>query len=119
MSIPQPLGPRALDSYRRLQLEVETLGSIINFRKPSGAMGEDTIRGLNSIHQRINKLFCRHASLPRFPGLTQTTLSQADFTLLVARLSDSLRQYQALHADQLADWDDDVDFDDGLPSPHI
>lgn len=119
MSIPPPLGPRALDSYQRLHLEVEALRSTITLRKPSGTMGEDTIRGLNSIHQRINKLFCRHASLPRFPGLTQTMLSQADFALLVARLSDSLRQYQALHADQLADWDDDDDFGDGLPSPHI
>jgi hypothetical protein len=119
MSIPPPLGRRAIISYRRLHLEIDALRSIINFRKPPGAMGEDAIKGLNSIHQRINKLFCRHASLPHFQDLTQTTLSQADFILFVVRLSDSLRQFEEFHADQLADWDDCDDFDDDLPSPHI
>ena len=124
-----PLGPRALASYRRLRVEIEALRGVLDYRKPSGAMGDATIASPDSVLHRANKLFCRHADLPWFPRLDATTLSQADFAILVARLAAALRQFEALHADQLAPWpeDDDDDFDDtarrpvadDLPSPHI
>jgi|GEM_PF-1037749 hypothetical protein len=123
-----PLGPRALASYQRLRLEIDALKNVLDQRKPSGNMGLPTVRALESVRHRANKLFCRHADLPWFPWLTEPTLSQADFVILVARLAAGLRQFEALHADQLAPWpDDDDDFDDapaprrddGLPSPHL
>lgn len=68
MTIYPPLGPRALASYQRLRIEIDALKSVLNHRKPSGAMGDPTVRALESVRHRANKLFCRHADLPGFPG---------------------------------------------------
>lgn len=113
-----PLGPRALASYRRLQVEIDALKEIINFRKPSGAIGAPTIKALDSVRHRANKLFCRHAELPWFPWLTEPVLSQADFTIIVTRLAAALRRFESLHDAQLNPWrHEDDDFDDDLDLP--
>jgi hypothetical protein len=119
-----PLGPRALASYRRLRIEMDVLRSVLDFRKPSGAMNAPTIAALESVHHRANKLFCRHAELPWFPRISEPVLSQADFTILVARLAGALRRFEALHDAQLHPWrhrDDDLDAEANLrddDAPH-
>lgn len=118
-----PLGPRALASYRRLRTEIDVLKSVLDFRKPSGTMSDPTIRALESVRHRANKLFCRHAELPWFPRLSEPVLSQADFTILVARLFGALRRFEVLHDAQLNPWrhrgynpDDELDrLDDDDP----
>ncbi|MFC3703396.1 hypothetical protein ACFOOL_01345 [Devosia honganensis] len=112
-----PLGPRALASYRRLRVEVDALKDALDFRKPSGTMNDPTIRALETVRHRANKLFCRHADLPWFPWIADSTLSPADFTVLVFRLAAALRHFEALHADQLDPWTDDGDDFDDAPSP--
>jgi hypothetical protein len=107
-----PLGPRALASYRRLRTEIDALKGVLDYRKPSGAMNGPTINALESVRYRANKLFCRHAELPWFPLLSEPVLSQADFTILVARLAGALRRFETLHDAQLNPWrhrDDDLD----------
>jgi hypothetical protein len=107
-----PLGPRALASYRRLRTEIDALKGVLDYRKPSGAMNGPTINALESVRYRANKLFCRHAELPWFPRLSEPVLSQADFTILVARLVGALRRFETLHDAQLNPWrhrDDDLD----------
>jgi hypothetical protein len=118
-----PLGPRALASYRRLRTEIDVLKSVLDFRKPTGTMSDPTIRALESVRHRANKLFCRHAELPWFPLLSEPVLSQADFTILVARLAGALHQFETLHDAQLNprrhrddDWDEAADLlDDDDP----
>ncbi|MEQ9634507.1 MAG: hypothetical protein RLW68_00330 [Devosia marina] len=108
MSPTPPLGPRALASYRRLEIEVTALKTALHSSRLTGPVTAPTVDALEAVRRRANKLFCRHAELPFFPPLAYSgPLSQTDLAVHVHRLAAAARQFGEYHADQLGeeDWD--------------
>lgn len=117
MTTPPLLGPRALASFRRLELELGAMQRAMAHHRLSGALSPTTITVLDQLRRRANGLFGREPSLPWFPMLAQTdAISHADLTLMLARLSAAIEEFRALHADQIGThpdgFDDDIEPED-------
>ena len=86
--MPYPrLGHRAIDAYNRLAKECAAYNYVLRHTKQTGPVSWQTLMALNGMIILANRLFRRHADLPRFlPVDTTNPMSQADFAVLVTRL---------------------------------
>ena len=114
------LGHRAITAYNRLSRDLAALNYVLRIAKPTGTVGEFTLRNLNQAIRTANRLFCREAELPRFAVLDPIMpLSVADFAILVARLSAAALAFEARYARLTVEAPQPCHAADGLPSPHI
>lgn len=82
------LGRRAIIAYNRLSRDVAALNYVLRLAKPSGLVGDLTLRQFNGITHTANRLFCRELALPRFYMIDlERPLTAADFAILVTRLT--------------------------------
>lgn len=87
MTLPH-LGTRGIASYNQLNRDLAAFNYVLRFGKPSGACNAHTLFTLNGLFNRANRLFHRHADLPRFIHVDlDATISQADLAILVTQLT--------------------------------
>lgn len=101
------LGPRAHAAYRRLSSELTAMRSALAAGKVTGGVSIGTLGALNGAINLANRLFRRHADLPRFFHVdVGHPMTVVDFSILVARLSEALRRFET---DMLPGCDDEFD----------
>lgn len=89
------LGRRAIIAYNRLSRDLAALNYVLRIAKPSGMVGDLTLRQFNGICHAANRLFCRELALPRFYMIDlERPLTVADFTILVARLTMAAQAFE-------------------------
>lgn len=94
MPKPHP-GRRALIAYNRLSRDMAAVNYVVRVAKPSGMVGDLTMRQFNSICHAANRLFCRELSMPRFHTIDlDRPVTVADFTILVARLTAAILAFE-------------------------
>lgn len=119
MSFDAQLGHRAISAYNRLSRDLASLNYVLRVAKPSGTVGEVTLRSLNQAIGIANRLFCREAELPQFAMLDPgVPLTVADFAILVTRLSAAAVAFEERYAHLAGQASPSHYSTDGLPSPH-
>ena len=94
MTTPQ-LGRRAIIAYNRLSRDLAALNYVLRVNKPTGMVGDLTLRQFNSITHEANRLFCRELALPRFHMIdAERPLTVADFAILVTRLTMAAQAFE-------------------------
>ena len=84
------LGPKAIDAYNRFSKELAALNYTLRNTKLAGPIDQQTLLALNGLIAIAQRLFRRHPDLPRFsPVDLAKPMSQADFSVLVARLTSA------------------------------
>ena len=87
MTLPR-LGHNAIDRYNRLSKECAAFNYVLRHTRQTAPVTGDTIRTLNDMIDLANRLFCRHADLPRFKLLiSREPMTQADLAIIVSRLT--------------------------------
>jgi len=93
------LGQRAIVAYNRLSRDVAALNYVLRIAKPKDTAGERTLRDLNMALRTANRLFAREASQPSFKLLDPIVpLSNADFLILVTRLTAATQAFEERYA---------------------
>lgn len=98
MTLPE-LGNHSIDSYNRLNRDLAAFNYVLRVAKPSGACHAHTLFTLNGLFNRANRLFHRHADLPRFTHVDiGSPMSQADLAILVAQLTAACLAFEERYA---------------------
>ena len=98
MTLPQ-LGNRCIASYNRLNRDLAAFNYVLRVAKPSGACNAHTLFTLNGLFIRANRLFRRHADLPRFIHVSlDSPMSQADLAIQVAQLTSACLAFEERYA---------------------
>ena len=93
------LGHRAIDAYNRLCREVAAYNYVLRETAQKGPVGWETLMALNGMVILANRLFRRHADLPRFlPVNVREPMSQADFAVLITRLTAACIHFEEHYA---------------------
>ena len=94
MTLPN-LGHRSIDSYNLLNRDLAAFNYVLRVAKPSGTCHAHTLFTLNGLFNRANRLFRRHADLPRFIQVSiDSPMSQADLAVLVAQLTSACLAFE-------------------------
>ena len=113
------LSHRAITAYNRLSRDLAALNYVLRVAKPTGMVGDLTLRNFNHILHAANRLFCREAGMPRFVRIDlDRPLTVADFAILVTRLSAAAVTFEERYAHLTVPPADSAVGADGLPSPH-
>lgn len=84
------LGPKAIDAYNRFSRELAAFNYTLRNTKLAGPVDQQTLIALNGLIAITQRLFRRHPDLPRFrPVDLAKPMTQADFAVLVARLTSA------------------------------
>ena len=118
------LGPRAIDAYNRFAKELAAFNYVLRKAKPAGPVSAGTLLTLNGLINLANRLFRRHADLPRFIQVdTRVPMAQADLAVLVARLTAASlhfeERYAHLKTGARGSGSAALYAREGLPSPHL
>ena len=108
MTKPQ-LGRRSIITYNRLARDLAALNYVLRVAKPSGMVGDLTLRQFNSIRHDANRLFCREVGMPRFHMIDLSRPhTVADFAIFVARLTMAATSFEEryAHVNEFADEDE-------------
>lgn len=94
MSTPS-LGPKAIDAYNRFSKELAAFNYALRGSKLTGTVDRDTLLALNGLIAIAQRLFRRHADLPRFSKVDpDRPMTQADLALHVSRLTSASLHFQ-------------------------
>lgn len=93
------LGPRAITAYNRFSKDLAALNYVLRVAKPSGMVGDLSLRSLNRIIHTANRLFRRAPDIPHFVWLDlERPLTVADFAILVTRLTAAALAFEERYA---------------------
>ncbi|KQX42813.1 hypothetical protein ASD04_02295 [Devosia sp. Root436] len=82
------LSRRAIIAYNRFSKDLAALNYVLRKAKPTGMVGDLTLRQFNAICHAANRLFAREPAMPRFLWIDlERPLTVADFAILVSRLT--------------------------------
>lgn len=82
------LGRRTIYAYNRLSRDLAALNYVLRKARPTGMVGDLTMRQIKGICHTANRLFAREPSMPRFFIMdVGRPLTVADFAILVSRLT--------------------------------
>ena len=98
MTLPN-LGPKAIAAYNRFAKELAAFNAMLIKSKKPEPVRDETLLALNGMIIIANRLFRRHADLPRFIQVSiDSPMSQADLAVLVAQLTAACLAFEERYA---------------------
>ncbi|KQX40005.1 hypothetical protein ASD04_04985 [Devosia sp. Root436] len=87
MTLPN-LSPKSIAAYNRFAKELAAFNAMLIKSKKPQPVQDETLMALNGLIIIANRLFRRHADLPRFFGVSvNKPMAHADLAVLVGRLT--------------------------------
>lgn len=99
MSDQPKLSPRSIDAYNRFSKELAAFNYVLRHTPVKGPVGTPTLFALNGLILTAQRLFRRHADMPRFFQVDiATPMTLADLEIYISRLNAASVNFEARYA---------------------